>query len=110
MAQTFIQQGNTMRHKATAAIANGSIVTVGELCGIADADALQGEDVILLVSGVHSLPKDGAKIDQGAKVYLVSGKVSATKTDAEPVVGIAFAPALADDAVCAVLLNGVPSN
>lgn len=110
MAQTFIQQGNVMHYTATESITNGSIVHVGGICGIADADAATGEDVMLLISGVHSVPKDSAKIDQGASVYLVSGKVSATKGTDTPVVGIAFAPALAGDAVCAVLMNGVPSN
>lgn len=57
----------------------GTPVVVGSVVGIAEAGGKVGDVIALTTGGVFEFETDGAAINQGAAVYLVNGKASATK-------------------------------
>jgi predicted RecA/RadA family phage recombinase len=68
--KNFVQSGAVLRMTAPADVKSGAAVIVGNVFGIACADALEDEPVELQVVGVFTLPKTaGAGIDEGAVVY-----------------------------------------
>ncbi len=72
--KNYVQMGDTIVVAAPAAVSSGDGVLVGNLFGIAVADAANGADVPLKTTGVFTLPKVGAQAwAAGAKVYWDDG-------------------------------------
>jgi predicted RecA/RadA family phage recombinase len=67
MSKNFIQDGKAITVAAPGATASGDFVVVGELRGVAVADAESGESVTVLTSGVFDLPA-GAGVSVGEAV------------------------------------------
>ncbi len=109
MTAEYIQEGNNLDYtNATeTAIAAGTLVVMGEICGIAACTIQPGETGVITTTGVWSLPKDDAAITAGAKVYYDddAGEVTATASS-NTFIGIAAAAAAAGDTAAAVRLNG----
>lgn len=59
--KTYVQSGDLITVPAPAAVKSGGGVQVGSLFGIANADAANGEDVVLSTEGVFTLPKTSAQ-------------------------------------------------
>jgi predicted RecA/RadA family phage recombinase len=67
--KTFIQHGELLTVTAPAAVSSGDGVLLGNLFGIAVADAASGASVALATEGVYLLPKlSTAVLAQGARV------------------------------------------
>lgn len=81
--KNFIQAGDTMVVVAAAAVASGGVVVANDTAGVAVNAAALGEEVVVALEGVYTLPKlaSGA-IGQGAKVYwdATPGEVTTTDT------------------------------
>lgn len=54
---------------ADTAVKSGDIVIVEDMAGVAVTDGEVDETIAVNVEGVYSLPKNGAAIPQGKKVY-----------------------------------------
>lgn len=76
----YRREGKKLDYVVTGSdIAAGTPVVVGSIVGIAEAGGKVGDVIALTTSGVFEFETDGAGINQGAAVYLVDGKASATK-------------------------------
>lgn len=76
----YREKGETLVVPASAsAYASGDIVTVGATAGIAAGKTAIGDDVVVNMCGVFTVPKvaSGA-ITQGAKVYVIAGQAGTT--------------------------------
>lgn len=110
MSNSYANPGHTTTwtNDTGSDVANGAIVVVGDIVGIATNDIAAGEEGVLSVDGVHSLPKLAEAIANGIKVYRSStGKITADDNSG----GNAYAgtvvneDAAAGDAECDVKLN-----
>lgn len=108
MAKNFIQPGETIAVTAPATIASGDPVLVGNLFGVAVADAASGATVQISTRGVFSLPKKATDtIDQGQVVYFnATDKITETATSSYRV-GVAVEAAGNGVTTCKVRLDGV---
>lgn len=76
----FRRDGKKIDYVVTGSeIAAGTPVVVGGIVGIAEVGGKVGDVIALTTVGVFEFETDGAAINQGAAVYLVNGKASATK-------------------------------
>lgn len=78
--KNFREKGETLVVPAIGtAIASGNIVTVGATAGISAGSYDVGEDAVVNMCGVYTVPKvaSGA-IAQGAKVYVIAGQAGTT--------------------------------
>ena len=76
----FRRKGDKLDYKCTADVAEGDVIVVGSICGVAEAAGITGQLIALTVDGVFSFETDAAAIDQGARVYLKDdGTVTATQ-------------------------------
>ena len=109
MTAEYIQEGNNLDYtnSAETAVAAGTLIVMGEICGIAACTIQPGETGVISTTGVWSMPKDDAAITAGAKVYYDddAGEVTAT-AGSNTLVGIAAAAAATGDTVAVVRLNG----
>ncbi|CAI0983786.1 Uncharacterized conserved protein [Serratia liquefaciens] len=106
MATNFVQNGNTIALTATANIASGAAVIVGDLVAVAITDIASGRTGDGFVSGVFQLPKLAADvIPAGKKVFIKDGVVQLASADAVAA-GYAWEAAAKDVTVIAVKLNG----
>lgn len=90
-------------------VLSGAFVAVGAICGVAEAAAAAGEEVVLVRRGVFDLPKVAAEAwSIGAKVYWDATTKLMTTTDTDnTLVGAATALAAGGAATGRVLLDGV---
>ena len=82
--QNLIQKGLTLRYKNSGSqvIPGGSLVVLPACVGVAVFDIAPGEEGVLNMSGVYSLPKAAGAIAQGVKVYAsASGQISTDTGD-----------------------------
>ena len=109
MAENYVQRGDTVTLTApgSTGVKSGDAVLVGGLFGIAQFDALEGEDVEVTLVGVWTLPKDGNGIGQGEAVYWTGSEVSQTPASGYPLIGAATETAAASATTVRVRLNGV---
>ena len=105
----YVQPGSTIDfvNNGEAVIKAGDVVTVGNHVGIAGSDIAIGEVGALAIEGVFEFEKDDAEIQFGTDVYLVDGKVTATKAEDSnsSSIGFAIAPASANDTTVRVKLT-----
>jgi predicted RecA/RadA family phage recombinase len=117
MAQTYVQKGETLNYTngSGATIASGAMVLVGSRLGVAVSDIADGATGVLVMAGVHALPKATGAITQGAKVYYDAdgnrvggptgiGCLTAT-SDGNTLIGYAHAAAASGDLTVDVALN-----
>lgn len=109
--KNFHSNGDYITFTAGAALTSGMIVKVGSLFGVATGDIANGEEGVLSLKGVYTLPKtSGAStaLTVGGPVYFdtsaaATGAVSGnTESAANPLCGYAL-EAAADGATSAIV-------
>lgn len=84
MATNYIQPGDTLTIPAPADVLSGGIVIAGNIVGVAQGDALTGDDVDVMTAGVWTLPKVAADdVSLGDALYWDDAQelVTITSTD-----------------------------
>lgn len=70
MAKNYVQDGNTVRFTATAAMKSGDVAIIENLAIVAESDIAQGGIGVGLTTGVFTVKaKEEDDIKQGAIVY-----------------------------------------
>jgi len=60
--KNYVQRGDTITVAAPATTTGGTVVTIGELVGIAAGDAATGQPLDVVTVGVFDLPKVGTDV------------------------------------------------
>lgn len=107
--KNFKYTGANVTITAAAAIASGDFVKVGGISGVAQGKAAAGEDVVLVRSGVFTLPKLEAQAwTKGEKIYWDAAQSECTTVDAgNDLIGAAEEVAANPSTTGVVLLDGV---
>jgi predicted RecA/RadA family phage recombinase len=105
----YVKPGDHLTVIAPADVKSGGLVKVGSLIGIAQHDALAGEEVEIVRKGCFTLPKVSAQAwAQGAKIYWVSADAKCTTTaSGNTLIGAAVWDAADPSDSGLVLLDGV---
>ncbi|WP_294929275.1 DUF2190 family protein [uncultured Paracoccus sp.] len=108
MATNYIQPGDVITIPAAEAVLSGGVVIAGEIIGIAQGHAIEGEPVDVKCSGVWQLPKVAANaFAVGDAVFFDLDTALATTTEGDnPKLGVAVAAAIASTATVTVRLSG----
>ena len=110
MAKNFIAPGDVLAVVATASVASGAAVLVGDLLGVAATSGNTGDTVSVMVEGVFSIKKKAATaVAQGVKLYWDAANSQVDITDnaaANKWIGWAYAPATSASSVVSVRLMG----
>lgn len=93
--KNFLQSGDVLTIPAPSAVLSGAVVIVGQLKGVAVADAASGAPVAVQTRGVFSLPKAAAQaVTLGAAIYWdADDKVATTTATDNTLIGYAAAAA-----------------
>lgn len=106
MTKIFRQSGDVVRIPSAPATGSaGSIVEVGDLVGVAQADYTSGNPVDLCLTGVHELPKAADTVTQGQALYHSGGSLTTTEST-NKLAGHAAAAAASGDATVLCRLFG----
>ncbi|TQS73299.1 DUF2190 family protein [Rhodobacteraceae bacterium] len=107
--KNYVQPGEHVTLVAEAAVKAGTLVRIGAITGVAQEDAVAGENVTLVRRGVFELAKTSAQAwTPGAKVYLAAGGGDLTTTaSGNTLVGVTLAAAADPSDTGLVLLDGV---
>lgn len=107
--RNFVKPGHSITVVAPADVNSGDFVTVGGLTGVAQHDALTGEDVEIVRAGVFTLPKVSAQAwGQGDLIYWSTDNDNCTTADVgNTLIGVAVVDAANPSDESAVLLDGV---
>ena len=115
MTAKYWQKGEVLDYKASAAVKNGEVVSLGTRIGVAGEDIAAGEPGHLHVVGVFEMDKATGAVTMGAALYydakeknittVASTGESSSKVDNIPA-GYAAAPAESGDATVLVKLLG----
>ena len=105
MTAKYWQKGEVLDYKASAAVKNGEVVSLGTRIGVAGEDIAAGETGHLHVVGVFEMEK--ATGDVGAALYYsaTDKKITTTASGNVPA-GYAAAPAASADETVLVKLLG----
>lgn len=107
MAKNYVEDGHTMdwTNDTGGDVVSGDAVVLGSVTGVAHGDIADGEEGVLHMTGVFSLPKDAADAwDAGQKLYLgADGNITATEGDV--LAGTAWAESLPGDEQAVVRLG-----
>lgn len=78
--KNFVEKGCTLViPTVNAAVASGELVTVGATVGVSVGTYAIGEDAVIHLDGVFTLPKAASgAITQGSKVYVSAGLITTT--------------------------------
>ncbi len=103
--QNMNRRGQTLtwRNTTGALVKGGDLVIIGDVVGVAAVDITDGALGALQMEGVFRLPKDGAAVAVGARVYVDAGGVTATP--GQNPAGVAWADAAASDSLALVKIN-----
>lgn len=103
--KNFHSPGDTLPFVATADVASGDLVVVGDMAGVACGAVATGDLGQMKAEGVFTLRKDGNAIAPGSRVYATgtSGSVTATEGANTPI-GFAHLGAAAGDPTVLVKL------
>lgn len=107
--KNYLKSGQNLTFVADADYASGSVVVVGDIVGVNAYDVLTGEEGEIAITGVFTLPKQGAlAVVMGEKAYWDGAEVDNIPGDDGQNVEIGvFAKAAAGaDTTAAVLLKG----
>lgn len=90
----FRRKGDKLDYKCTGDVAEGDVIVVGRICGVAEAAGIAEQRIALTVGGVFLFETDATTaIAQGARVYLKGdGTVTATQ-GSNTYLGIAWSAA-----------------
>ena len=110
MSKTYQSPGHSVTwiNDTGSDVANGELVSVGDIVGVATADIANGAEGVLSVDGVHRLEKLAEAIGNGTKVYeSATGRITANSDSGNNAyVGtVVNADAASGDAECDVKLN-----
>ena len=91
--KNLVADGNTVTVAAPAAVTSGDGVLVGSMFGVAQTDAANGADVVIVTTGVFDLPKVGSQAwTVGVKVYWDDGNSRCTTaSSSNTLIGVAVA-------------------
>lgn len=106
--KNYLNHGQKVTVTAPAAVTSGDVVAVGSLIGVAEGSAASGKPVVLVRSGIFSLPKISAQAwTVGAKIYWDSGASAMTTTaTGNTLVGFAAEAAANPSATGKVCMDG----
>ncbi|MGF6116689.1 putative RecA/RadA family phage recombinase [Janthinobacterium lividum] len=95
MAKNYIQEGNVLSYTATATVASGAVVVIGERIAIALANIAASETGAITIEGVFKVSKLSTDVvDQGDLLYWDAANSRLTTTTAgNTLAGFATAPA-----------------
>lgn len=105
MATNYVQPGDVITMVAPGNVLSGELVQVGDLCGVAQSDALVGANVEVGMKGIYDLAKAAVAINFGDKVYNDSGDI--TNVESGKAIGVSVETVDGGAANVKVLL-GVP--
>ncbi|AUQ99339.1 DUF2190 family protein [Phaeobacter inhibens] len=107
--KNYVKPGDHLPVIAPADVQSGGLVKVGALIGIAQYDALAGEEVEIVRKGCFTLPKVSAQAwAQGAKIYWITADSKCTTTaSGNTLIGAAVLDAANPSDSGLVLLDGV---
>ena len=89
MATNFVQDGHFITVLAPENVTSGDYVTVGQIGGVAQTDALSGAPVSLATMGVYDLAKVSAQAwAVGDAIYHDEGAGNATNVDTGVQIGV----------------------
>lgn len=112
--KNFVQAGDSITVPAPAAVASGAGVIIGSLFGVAQAAAASGEDVVLLLEGVVTLPKEPSQAwAVGVRIYWDAAASRCTSTaSGNKLIGACVKAVAggAGDTIGTVRLNGAAVN
>ncbi|WP_405379572.1 capsid cement protein [Phascolarctobacterium sp.] len=77
----YRQKGNRIMYKCADAVAQGEVVMIGKLAGVAEVGGAAGDEIALTVSGVFEFTAGGT-VAVGDSVAYASGKVTKAASDA----------------------------
>ena len=105
--RNYIQPGKTITVPAPADVKSGDLVVVGDLFGVAEFSAAEGDPVEIATEGVYELPKVEAQAwTVGAKVfYVAADKVLTTDETDNLFIGHATEPVVNPSGSGAVRLS-----
>lgn len=106
--KNYVQDGSVLTVVApSGGIASGAGLKVGEVFGVAQVAAAEGESVAIVLEGVFTLPKVSAQAwTVGARVYWDDTNKNVTTTaSGNKLIGAAAAAAANPSATGSVLLN-----
>lgn len=91
MAKNYVQDGNTVRFNATAAVKSGDVVMLENLVAVAVSDVAQGGVGVGLTTGVFTVKAKAADdIKQGAIVYWSAADGATTTAGSNKRLGVAW--------------------
>jgi len=106
MIARFVQKGNAIDYRPSAAVAAGDVIVQGNLVGIARLDIPADTLGALAVVGVYEIAKASGAITVGAVLYWNAANKNVTTTATNNTyIGKAVTAAASGDATVCVLLN-----
>lgn len=91
MAKNYVQDGNTVRFTATAAMKSGDVAMIENLAAIAVSDVAQGGVCVGLTTGVFTVKAKAADdIKQGSIVYWSAADGATTTAGSNKRLGVAW--------------------
>lgn len=91
MAKNYVQDGNTVRFTATAAMKSGDVAMIENLAVVAVSDVAQGGVGVGLTTGVFTVKAKAADdIKQGAIVYWSAADGATTTAGSNKRLGVAW--------------------
>ena len=106
--KNFVQPGDHVTVPAPSGGATaGELTVITALTGVAQADAAEGEPVVLVRKGVFDLPKTEAQAwAVGVKIFATAAGVCTTVATSNTLVGVAVEVAANPSSIGRVLLDG----
>jgi predicted RecA/RadA family phage recombinase len=106
--RNFIQPGETVTIVAPYTVASGDGMLIGAIFGVANSDAVIGNNADITTEGVFTLPKANVSITLGAKLYWDdAAKKVTTVTAGNVYIGAAIEPAATVALTVPVRLSGL---
>lgn len=91
MAKNYVQDGNTVRFTATAAMKSGDVAIIENLAVVAESDVAQAGVGVGLTTGVFTVKAKAADdIKQGAVVYWSATEGATTTAGSNKRLGVAW--------------------
>lgn len=91
MAKNYVQDGNTVRFTATAAMKSGDVAMIENLAVVAESDVAQAGVGVGLTTGVFTVKAKAADdIKQGAIVYWSATEGATTTAGSNKRLGVAW--------------------
>ena len=108
--KNYIQPGGTITLAAPYDVTSGSCLKLGSIVGVAAGDALSGEEIEAVLTGIFELTKAASQAwTVGAKIYWDdTAKVTTTTATSNTLIGVAVEAVAggAGDTLGKVRLNG----